>query len=265
LHKIGTAVILGSDFVIISAFVGISQLGIYSNYALIINTVAVFISLFMLGSEASIGNAIATLDKRELYEVFKKMSFLIFCISGVSAICLLNLLNPFIELWIGEKYVLKYSIAVVMSINFLLMQNRFLMSAFKQSAGIFRPDMYKPLIEIVFNLSLSIFLAHYCGILGVAAATLANTLLICIGPEAYITHKHLFKCSVWIYAKSYLLQILALSIACSISLYINSFVDNFMIKCFIAISVSALVYFLFFFRSKEFEYFVGMAKKMVKR
>jgi O-antigen/teichoic acid export membrane protein len=265
LHKISGVAVLGSDFLIISAFVGIAEVGIYSNYTLIVNTVSIFVSLFIAGVDASIGNAIATLDKKELYVVFKKISFFIFCISGISTVCLLNLLNPFIMLWIGESYVLPYSVATVISINFFLMQNRSVLIVFRNNAGIFRPDMYRPLIEIVFNLGLSLFLVQYYGILGVVFAIFANGFFICVGTDAYISHKYIFKCSVWNYAKTYLVQILALLTAFAISFYINRFIGNFAIKCFISISVSVSIYFLFFLRTEEFGYFVELGKKMVKK
>jgi len=265
LHKIGEKAIFGTNFLIISAFIGIAQVGIYSNYTLIINTVSIFVSLFIIGADASIGNAIAILNKGDLYNVFKRISFLIFCISGISTVCLLNLLNPFIKLWIGETYILPYAVAVVISLNFFLTQNRSLLVVFKNDAGVFRPDMYKPLIEIVFNFGLSLFLVQYYGILGVISATLANSFFICIGTDAYISHKYIFKCSVWNYAKACLVQILALLTAFAISFYLNSFIDNFAIKCLISISVSVSVYFLFFFRTEEFKYFVELLKKMVKK
>jgi hypothetical protein len=123
----------------------------------------------------------------------------------------------------------------------------------------------KPLIEVVFNLGLSLFLVRHYGILGVVFATLANTIFICIGTEAYISYKYIFKCSVWNYAKAYLVQILALLTAFAISFYINSFIDNFAIKCFITISISISVYFLFFFKTEEFRYFVELGKKMAKQ
>jgi len=261
LHKIGAIAILGTDFLIISAFVGIAEVGIYSNYTLIVNTIAIFVSLFIMGADASIGNAIATLEKEELYAIFKKISFLIFCISGISTVCLLNLLNPFIMFWIGELYILPYSVVAVISANFFFVQNRMLLIVFRNDAGVFRPDMYRPLIEVVFNLGLSLFLVQSYGILGVVFATFANTFLICIGADAYISHKYIFKCSVWNYAKAYLIQILALITAFAISFYVNSFTSNFVIKCLISISISLLIYFLFFFKTKEFSYFVELFKK----
>jgi len=179
-------------------------------------------------------------------------------------VCLLNLLNPFIELWIGNDFVLQRSVTVAISINFFFMQSRVLLIAFKQNAGIFRPDRYKPLIEIIFNFGLSIILVKYYQILGVLIGSIANILFICICPEAYIIHKHLFKRSHWVYAKSYLIQILVLLFACAISLYVNSFIDMFVLKCLVSIFVSVSVYFLFFSRTKEFEYFAGLVKKRIK-
>jgi len=263
LHKIAGVITLSSSYVIISAFVGIREVGIYSNYVLITNAIALFISLLTMGAEASIGNAVATLEKKELYVVFKKISFLIFCISGISTVCLLNLLNPFIILWIGEDYTLSSLITVAISINFFLMQNRMLVLTFKYTAGIFRPDMYKPLIEIVFCLSLSIFLVHYYGILGILIATLANIILVCIGIEAYIVHNHILKCKVWHYAKAYIIHVLALSVAYAVSFYVNNFIDHFALKCSATVSISCVVYFLFFFRTEEFKYFIRLVSSFL--
>jgi O-antigen/teichoic acid export membrane protein len=264
-HRLGAVAILGTDFLIISAFVGIKSVGIYSNYTLIVGTVTTFCNLFIMGADASIGNAIATLTKKEVYLVFRKMAFLIFCIGGISAVCLVNLMNPFIELWIGEDYLLSNSVVYVIVANFFFTQNRWLVIIFRNDAGIFRPDMYKPLIEIVFNLSLSIFLVRIYGVLGVLIGTLANTFLVCIWVEAFIAHKYIFATGIAKYLKMYAIQTLALLISCVLSLYINGFIDLFAGKAAVSISVAAAVYFLFFFRTEEFGYFVGLFRRMVKK
>jgi len=257
-HKLGGIVILGTDFLLISAFIGIKMVGVYSNYTLIISTVTMFCNLFIIGADASIGNAIATLKKEEVYIVFRRMAFLIFCIGGISTICLINLMNPFIELWVGKDYLLSNSVVYVIVANFFFSQNRGLVNTFKFDAGIFRPDMYKPIIEIIFNLSLSIFLVHIYGILGVLIGTLANTFFINIWVEAYIAHKHIFATSIARYLKMYAVQTFALLISCVLSLYINSFVELFAGKAIVSISVATAVYFLFFFRTEEFGYFVKL-------
>jgi O-antigen/teichoic acid export membrane protein len=260
-QKLGMVATLGMDFLIISAFVGIETVGVYSNYTLIISTVAVFCNLFILGAGASIGNAIATLTKKEVYAVFCKMAFLIFCVGGLNAVCLVNLLNPFIELWVGKDYLLSNSVVYVIVANFFFLQNRWLVTTFKNDAGIFRPDMYKPLIEIVFNLSLSIFLVRIYGVLGVLIGTLANTFFINIWIEAFIVHKHIFAMSIVGYLKMYVIQFFALLISCVLTLYINSFIEAFVSKVVISVLITAIVYFLFFFRTKEFVYFIGIAKR----
>ncbi|GBU24701.1 flippase [Fibrobacteria bacterium R8-3-H12] len=260
-QKLGMVAALGMDFLIISAFVGIEAVGVYSNYTLIISTMATFCSLFILGADASIGNAIATLTKKEIYIVFRKMAFLIFCIGGLSSVCLVNLLNPFIELWIGKDYLLSNFIVYVIVANFFFLQNRLLVATFRNDAGVFRPDMYKPLIEIVFNLSLSIFLVRIYGVLGVLIGTLANTFIINIWVEAFIAHKHIFATSIAGYLKMYVAQIFALLISCVSTLYINNFIEAFIGKLAVSVFIAVIVYFLFFFRTEEFAYFIDIAKK----
>jgi O-antigen/teichoic acid export membrane protein len=264
-HRLGAVAIQGTDFLIISAFVGIESVGIYSNYTLIVGTVMTFCNLFIIGADASIGNAIATLAKKEVYVVFCRMAFLIFCIGGISAICLVNLMNPFIEFWIGNGYILSNYIVYAIVANFFFMQNRWIVIAFRNDAGIFRPDMYKPLIEVVFNLSLSIFLVRIYGILGVLIGTLANTFFICIWVEAYIAHKYIFATSIAKYLKMYMAQIFALLISCVLSLYINEYIELFAGKAAVSVSVAIFVYFLFFFKTEEFKYFVELFRKMVKK
>jgi len=255
-NKLGDATVLGTSFLIISAFVGIEAVGVYSNYTLIVGTITVFCNLFIIGTDASIGNAIATLSKKEVYVIFRKIAFLIFCIGGLSAVCLVNLLNPFIELWAGKDYLLSNSVVYAITANFFFMQNRLLVKTFKTNAGVFRPDMYKPLVEMVFNLSLSISLAHIYGVLGVLIGTLANTFFVCIWVEAFIVHKYVFASRIAGYLKMYAIQVLALMVSCALSLYINSFTDNFILKCVVSISASALVYLLFFFKTEEFKHLI---------
>jgi O-antigen/teichoic acid export membrane protein len=263
LHKLGGVVILYTDFLIISAFVGIEAVGVYSNYTLIISTVTTFCLLFIIGADASIGNAIATLTKEDVYIVFRKMTFLISCIGGLSTVCLVNLLNPFIELWVGKDYLLSDYVVYVIVANFFFLQNRWLVLAFRNDAGVFRPDMYKPLVEIVFNLSLSIFLVQIYGVLGVLIGSLANTFFICIWVEAFIVHKHVFATSIKGYLKKYAIQVSALLISCALTMYVNSFIDMFIGKAAISFSITIIVYLLFFSRTEEFKYFVELGKKFV--
>jgi hypothetical protein len=125
---------------------------------------------------------------------------------------------------------------------------------------VFRPDMYKPLIEIVFNLSLSIFLVRIYGVLGVLIGTLANTFFINIWVEAFIAHKHVFATSIAGYLKMYAVQFLALLISCTLTLYMNSFIEMFVNKLIISVLITTTVYFLLFFRTEEFKYFIKLGK-----
>jgi O-antigen/teichoic acid export membrane protein len=265
LHKFGYVVTFGTDFIIISAFVGLTEVGVYSNYALIANTVMTFGSMFIVGADASVGNAIATLSKEELSVVFGRISFLLFCVAGFATVCLLNLVEPFIELWVGPGYLLHFPVLAVLSANHFVQQNRGLVLAFKQNSGIFRQDKYKPLIEVVFNLGLSIYLAQKLGVLGVVIGTLATNVCVNAWVEAYLTYKYVLKEPLWRYAKIYTMHIVAVSAAIALSFWVNASVENFALKCVASVASFALVYFLFFGRTNEFRYCMELGKKILKR
>ncbi|GHV14469.1 sugar translocase [Fibrobacterales bacterium] len=265
LGRIGGLVVFGTDFLIISAFVGLSVVGIYSNYTLIINTVAMIGNLIIQACGASIGNAVATLNKKEIYAVFKKISFLIFAISGICSVCLLNLINPFIEIWAGADYLLSDSVVYVIVANYFFSLNRTLVWVFKDCAGIFKPDRYKPIVEIVFNMGLSLFLVQYLGVIGVLIGTLANTLFVCIWVESYLVHKYIFENSVFLYVRRYLVQCAVLAVSLGLTFYANSFVENFVGKCTVSLGISSAVYFVFFCRTAEFEYFIELGKRTLRK
>ena len=93
-HKVGSYIVLGTDNLIISTFIGIVVVGYYSNYYMVINAVNTFGFQIITSAVASIGNLLVTENAEKTYSVFKKIRFLnfwkytrtIFCISIISTI-----------------------------------------------------------------------------------------------------------------------------------------------------------------------------------
>ena len=118
LHKIGDYCINSTDNLIISAFINVATVGIYSNYLTIINLLNNFINMIYNGLGASLGNLVATESDDKKEEIFKKMNFIAFCIYGLCSVCMINVFNDFIKIWIGEKYCLSLSIVIMIVRNF---------------------------------------------------------------------------------------------------------------------------------------------------
>ncbi|MES7204602.1 hypothetical protein U6Q21_12580, partial [Cutibacterium acnes] len=71
LHNFGVYVSNGTDNLLISSFIGISMVGIYSNYAMIISQLNALLTPIMSGIGASVGNLIAAESNEKNYSIFK--------------------------------------------------------------------------------------------------------------------------------------------------------------------------------------------------
>lgn len=104
MHKIGNVVVNNTDNLLISSFVGIISAGIYSNYYLIIGSVRQVLEQAMLGVAASVGNLGVTEENEKIGRIFDSLFFIGYWLFGFAGVCLLELLNPFVKLAFGKKY-----------------------------------------------------------------------------------------------------------------------------------------------------------------
>lgn len=269
-HKIGGVIVNSTDNIIISKFVGLAEVGIYSNYYLITNALNTIASQIFNSIVASVGNLVATEDKDKTYEVFKKVFFLNFWIYGFASICLIVLFNDFIALWLGEAYTFSMTIVLIIVINFYVTGMRKAVLTFRDAMGLYWPDRYKPLFESVINLVVSIILVKKIGVLGVFIGTFVSSITTCFWIEPYILYKHGLKKNVVNYAKKYALYTIItvviatlLSIICSYFKAIN--IINFIIKMLICIILFNLIFIVIFFKTDEFKYYKNLFLKMLNR
>lgn len=159
MHKVGGVVVCSTDNIIISKFVSLVSVGIYSNYYMITNALNIIFSQIYSSITASIGNLCIMDDSNRKLEVFNKINFLGFWVYSVSSICLLCLLNPFIELWLGDKYLFPMNIVLMIVVNFYTIGMRKAVLTYREAAGLFYKDRWKSIFEAVLNLILSIIMA----------------------------------------------------------------------------------------------------------
>ena len=106
MHKFGGFVLNGTDNMILSKFVGIVAVGIYSNYLMIINLVKSYLTQVLSAISASVGNLIASEFKEKSYEVFQVNLFVHFWIYCICFVSFFTIFQSFIKLWLGNEYLL---------------------------------------------------------------------------------------------------------------------------------------------------------------
>lgn len=264
LHKLGDYAVNGTDNIIISAFVSVTVVGLYSNYLLVITAVNTFLLLIFDSATASFGNLIAQETRGKSLEVFKVFNFLGFWIFGWATVCFYNLLNPFISLWIGNSYLIEQAIINIVLLNYYLVGMRVPLGVVKTAAGVYAQDRYVPLIQAAVNLTFSIILVQYWGLAGVFAGTVISSVAVVCWYRPLVVYKHVFQTSVKQYFIHYFCYALVVVINILLTDYICSYflaeysIINFILRSVICLIIPNLVVIALFFRAKEFKDIAGI-------
>lgn len=192
LHRIGGKMVHNTDNLVISAFIGLAQVGIYSNYRLIMNTMTTLVSHVYQAFTASIGNLVVVESEEKSYQVFKTLNFLMFLVFGYCFAGLFVLVNPFVRMIFGEYYLLDMTIIVWSCLEFYLRGMRQIILRFRDAKGLFWNDRYKPVAAALVNLVVSLALVRYYGIGGVLMGTVASEICVNYWIEPYILMRHGF-------------------------------------------------------------------------
>lgn len=260
LHNIGGYLVFGTDNLLISSFISVATVGIYSNYTMITQQISALITPLLGGIGASVGNLIATESNEKNYSIFK-VSFLVnFWIYSISVIFLFNLLEPFISWWIGKQYLLGNLPFIFILINFYLTGMRTSIATFKNKAGLFVQDKYAPVIEGLINLTSSLILVEFFGLAGIFIGTTISTLVTVFWTQPCIVYKNVFNKSVKQYFIKYSFFTMLTIITCLITSNICSIFSNghnfisLVTRGLVCLIIPNLIYVAIFYKSEEFKY-----------
>lgn len=192
-HKVGTFVVLGTDNIIISVFLGVAEVGLYSNYYAIISAVQNLLNHTITALTPSVGHILVEKNTNKNYAFFKKILRINYLVSLISAICLCLFITPFIRIWLGNDYLLAESVVIVLVINFFQASMRTVFSVYKEAAGIYYEDRFVPIIESIINIVASIALVNIFGLVGVFVGTIISSLILWLYSYPKYIYKPVFK------------------------------------------------------------------------
>lgn len=203
IHKIGGVVVKSTDNIILSKFVGLAPVAIYSNYYLIINALNTVLMQVFNSITASVGNLNVTENKNKLNDIFEKVFFINFWIYSFSSICLYILLNHFINIWVGDNYLFNISIVSIIVINFYITGMRNTVLTYRDALGLYWQDRYKAIFESIINIVASIVFVKMYGTFGVFLGTFISSVTTCLWVEPFILYKYGLKNKVSKYFLKY--------------------------------------------------------------
>lgn len=270
MHKIGTVVVSNTDNLLISSFVGVISAGIYSNYYLLIGSIRQILDQVLQGVAASVGNLGETEEKEKIHRIFRELFFLGHWLYGGAGICLLELLNPFVEIAFGRKYLFDFPVVLILCINFFLNGTRKATLIFKESMGLFWYDRYKSIIEAILNLVTSILFVFQFGVAGVFLGTITSTVLTSLWVEPYVLYKYRLQKPVFPFFLRYALKLIVMGIVWGITDLCCSQIEGmvffqFMIRLGICAVVPNFLLWIIYRKSLDYIELEKILKAMLKK
>ncbi|MDM8249901.1 oligosaccharide flippase family protein [Lacrimispora saccharolytica] len=270
-HKIGTTVVSSADSLVISAFLGLNILAIYSNYYYIIYFIVSLTSIFFNGMLAGIGNSLVVETNDKNYTLFENINFILSWLVSWCSTCLLCLLQPFMELWMGKDMLLSTSSLICIVIYYYSWQFRTTGLYFKDAAGMWRADFWKPYVSSIFNIVVNIILVQIMGINGVFISTIVCMIGINFLWETIVLFRDLFKRSPAKYIGKEVLALLKTVVMCvttyftCLALPMQHGVSCIIFRFLICLILPNIIFIMSSYKMKEFSYAMGKVKQILQK
>ena len=266
-HKVGNFFVWGTDNILLSYFFGVVQVGIYSNYSMIINSVSNLFQQFISATSASVGNLLVEKNTKKTQNIFRRIYFLNYWMVVFSSNCILIIIQPFVKIWVGQQYLLPIYIVIVLIVSFYQKMMRVTYDTFKESAGIWHEDRFIPIFESIFNIVFSIIFAKCLGLVGIFLGTIVSGFVLWFYSYPKFVFKKILNLSINEYSKINVKYFVTFSIITSTSYLLSTLYNpNIMIvkliyNILISLVVPNVLMILIFFKDESFKYFLEMLKK----
>ena len=263
-HKVGDYCINGTDNIIISSFINVIEVGIYSNYTMIVNAINSIIITIYNSMTASFGNLLVENNNIKAESTFRKLEFIEYILYSTFSMIFISSLNLVIELWIGKEYVFSEEVVWLISFNFFLTGTRMAITIVRNSAGEYDKDKYIPIFQSIINIVISILGAKKWGIFGVVLGTVISSVLPCIY-RPYIIYKYVFKKDFKKYFVNTYLKYISVFVITSIliiniKIKISNIYMRLIVNMCITIILQIIINIVIFKKTSEFDYCVKVLK-----
>lgn len=272
-HTLSSYVVNSTDSLIISSFVGIVELGLYSNYNLIFSSIKHIISSVVGSIQAPLGDLVSSENKKRVREILDTTTHCFYMISSFCAVSLAVLSSDFIFLLFGKDYVMKMSMVLISSINvFVWTMTR---PIWKLSAvtGLFKEDRSNAIIEAISNAVISLVLVQVWGITGTFVGTLCSYIIAFILKTKLQFRKYFFENT-----KKYFQKIckyaFVFAVECFLCLWTTSAIKqlwgnvyaSFVTNCIVCLVVPNVINMIVYWRCEDNRYFINLInRKILKR
>lgn len=221
--KFSYVIFNSADTLVISSFLGLTALAVYQNYYFVITSLRTFLEVIIGACIAGIGNSLVVESMEKNYRDLRKFSLLFGWLMSLSTAMLLCLYQPFMYLWMGEENMLGFSFVVCFAIYYYTMGMNKVINMFKDAAGIWHRDRFRPLTAALVNLALNLATVKTLGLYGVLLSSVISIIVVQIPWLLHnLFHEVFPREHLWEYTGEFCLLALVAFVSCAASWYLCS-------------------------------------------
>ena len=272
-YKVNGVVLKATDNIVLSKFIGLAIVGVYSNYLLVFKAIKSVLLQLYNAVRASMGNLFATGDVEKKYRFFQVMNFITIILYGTAAVGITVCIDELVDVWVSRDYVISQPFAILMGTELFVYGLATNLGQVRNVSGVFRQMWYRPILGIIINIVLSVWLVHVCGIYGVVIGTIASMFLTNFLVDPGVIHKYSFNNykPVSEYYKKNFLYILILVLIGAFDLWLCGFVFvghgwfSLIVHALIVCVTVPTVFIGLFWRTHECRYVIQLMKNIMTK
>lgn len=266
--RLGSVVVNSADTLVISAFLGLTMLAKYQNYFYILTAITGIVGVVYASVTAGIGNSLMVESEIKNVKDLTKFTFIISWIAGLCTCCLLNIYQPFMQLWVGKKNMLDFGCVVCFAVYFYIVEINQLLNTYKDAGGIWHKDRFRPLVTGIVNVVMNLVMVKFWGIYGILLSTVLSMMFVGMPWILYNLFTTMFdKSHFKNFLKKLAFYVVITVLACVLSAIICSFINfkpliTMVLRLFVCLFIPNVVYLIAFRKQDEFYESLKLVNKM---
>lgn len=269
IYKVSGIVNKSTGNFIISAFIGLATVALYSNYLVIYVAIRNLANQMYSAIKGSMGNLFATSDMERKVFIFEVCNLLCVIVFGTLAVIIAVDINVLMEAWLGPDYIIPQPYPMLLGTEILLVGIFNNLQMARNVTGLFKQMWMRPLFSIIVNLSVTLIFVQRIGIYAIPLGFIAALAGVNLVTDPIIIYKHGFNNykPVYTFYIQNILYISVIVICAFICYYLCSLISienlwmTAIINAFICCTLPPSIILLVFGWKKECKYLVNIIKK----
>lgn len=191
-YKVNGVVQKSTGNLIISAFIGLSTVAVYSNYLLVYAAIRQLASQFFIAIKGSTGNLFATSSMENQYSFFELLDFITAIIYGTIGVTVAINVNVLMTSWLGAEYLISQPYPLLLGCEIFLLGLTLSLNQIRNATGLFRQMWARPVFGMIINLVSTLLLVRVIGVFAIPLGYIIAVTSTNITADPIIIYRYAF-------------------------------------------------------------------------